>query len=625
MDRARSSREMPPTSPSARVNPPIEDYAIIGDSRSAALVSRDGSIDWLCWPRFESPAIFCALVDATRGGAFGVKPRGAFRTTREYVGDTAVLRTTFHTENGEFVLTDAMPIASPDDTHNLLIPEHEIVRVLHCTRGEGAVEVQFEPRSGFAQWNDKLTDRGLLGIRVDTRQGLLTLRSDVTLVMADDRSAAVGVKHLRAGEAIHLSLTWAEDAPAVLPPLGVWTREVIARTLRLWEAWSARTRYAGKYRAQVIRSAIIVRLLAFAPSGAIVAAATTSLPEKRGGQSNWDYRYCWLRDAAFTVRGMVELGHADEAIAFTHWLLHATRLTQPVLKVLYDVYGRPPPPETQLSNLAGYQGARPVQTGNGADNQVQLDTYGEVIDAVWRITVAGHRLDRVASGLIEAFGRYVCIHWSDLDSGIWEPRGDPQRHTHSLVLCWTALDRLIDLQDRGALRARHRELFVKTRQQIRSEVETRGFNAEIKSYTSILDGDQLDATALLFGWYGFHESGNARMRSTYDAIIAALSPRPGLLFRDSAANDDGAFGICSFWLTEHLASGGGTLEEARAAFEATLGYANDLGIFAEEIEPSTGAALGNVPQAFTHVGLMNAALSLAEREASDTRCAELAT
>ncbi len=597
-----------------RCHRPIEGYAIIGDCRSAALVSRDGSIDWLCWPHFDHPSVFCALLDPVRGGHFNVRPTGRARVTRCYVGDSAVLRTRFVTDEGEFELTDAMPIAGPAEARSTLMPEHEIVRVLTCTRGRGAVDIGFHPRTGFAQHNDKLRDHGKLGIRVETRRGLLTLRADVSLALDADCSGATGRRALSAGESIHLSLTWTADAPAILPPLGEWTRAVLDRTLRLWQAWSSRTVYTGPYREAVMRSAIVVRLLSFAPSGAIIAAATTSLPEKRGGSNNWDYRFCWLRDAAFTVRGMLELGHADEAIGFTGWLLHATRLTQPRLKVLYDVHGRTPPRERTVPNLSGYQGAAPVRTGNGADEQVQLDSYGEVIDAVWRVTCAGHRLDRVAGNTIEAFGRTVCAHWTDPDAGIWEPRGEPQRHVHSLVLCWTALDKLVDLQDRGDLRSRHRPLFVETRDAIRSQVEARGYNPRLRSYTAILDGDSLDATGLLLGWYGFHEPGSERLCDSYAAITTALSPQPGLLFRNTEADDDGAFGICCFWMAEHLARGGGTLPQARAAFEATLAFANDVGLFAEEIEPGTGAALGNMPQTFTHVGLINAALSIAQRE-----------
>ncbi len=598
---------------SAVGNLPIEDYAMIGDCRSAALVSRAGSIDWLCWPRFDSPAIFCALLDSQRGGMFGVRPQAAFHAKREYVGETAVLQTTFTTDDGEFTLTDAMPIATPEEQRRMLMPEHEIVRVLTCTKGEGSIEVRFEPRTGFGQWNDKLRDRGKLGLRVETRQGLLTLRCDLDLALDADGRSATGAKTLHRGESLHCSLTWTADAPAVLAPLGAMTHEKLARTLDAWRIWSARTTYAGPYEMLVRRSAITVRLLSFAPSGAIVAAATSSLPEVRGGKNNWDYRYCWLRDAAFTVRGMLELGHPEEAQGFGHWLLHATQLTQPKLKVLYDVYGREPPREMTVPGLSGYQGASPVQTGNGADDQIQLDCYGEVIDAVWRITLAGDKLTRAACGVMESFGLYVCKHWRTPDAGIWEPRGGSKQHTHSMALCWTALDRLIDLQDRGLMRKRRRALFERARDEIHREVYSRGYNEALGSYVSELDGDRLDATALLLGWYGFDAPDSARMRSTFVLLMSELSPAPGLLFRNKEAGDDGAFGICCFWLAEHLARGGGTLAEARAAFEATAAYANDVGLLSEEIEPGTGHALGNMPQNFTHVGLINAALSIAER------------
>ncbi len=600
---------------------PIEDYAIIGDCRSAALVSSHGSIDFLCWPRFDSPALFAGLLDSERGGSFSIAPREAFTTHRSYVGDTAVLRTTFETAEGSFVLTDCMPIASPDDRRRALLPERELVRHLRCTRGGGEVELRFEPRTGFAQANDRLVDRGRLGIRVDTAHGLLTLRTDVALTLSKDASGASARRFLREGDEFHVCLTWTDDAAAVLPPLGEWTRDTIARTVAHWDEWSGRSAYEGPYRAAVLRSAIIVRLLTYAPSGATIAAATTSLPETRGGSNNWDYRFCWLRDAAFTVRGMLALGHPEEAEAFTNWLLHATRLTQPKLMVLYDVFGRPTGKEATVRGLRGYQGASPVQTGNGADGQVQLDSYGEVIDAVWRVARAGQRLSRDTSHVLEAFGRYVCEHWRDADAGIWEPRGEPERHTHSLALCWTALDRLIDLQDRGQMRPALRELFDRNRAEMRVDLDRHAYNEALGSYVSVLDGDELDATALLFGWCGFEDPSSPRMRSTFRALMAKLSPEPGLLFRNDTAGDHGAFGICCFWIAEHLARGGGTLPEARAAFEATLSHANDVGLLAEQIEPVTGFSLGNTPQTFTHVGLINAAISIADREKAEAATA----
>lgn len=599
--------------PPTPVSTPIEDYALIGDCRSAALVSRGGSIDFLCWPRFDSPAIFCALLDAERGGAFGIAPVESSTAGHIYLGETAVLRTTFTTATGVFELTDAMPVATDEERRRVLVPEHEIVRVMTCVEGYGDVALHYAPRPHFGNVAGVLVDRGALGLRLSTREGLLTLRTDANLRLASDHCSAIARRSLVAGERLHCSLTWAADGPAVLEPLGAATVNKLKRTEATWRQWSARTTYDGPYATLVRRSAVVLRMLAYAPSGAIVAAVTTSLPEVRGGPNNWDYRFCWLRDAAFTIRGLLALGHEDEAEAFASWLLHTTRLTQPRLMVLYDVYGRDPRGETSVPGLRGYGGALPVRTGNGAAHQVQLDSYGEVVDAAWRIAVASGELTREAARLLERMGNYVCAHWREPDAGIWEPRDEPQLHTHSLALAWVALDRLIDLQARGLMRGRRRERFENARAAIHREIHTRGYNDALGSYVSVLDGDQLDATALLLGWYGFDDPASDRMKSTHARLMERLSPAPGLLFRNAELGDDGAFGICSFWLADHLAQGGGTLAEARAAFEATAAYANDVGLFAETIEPGTGAALGNTPQTFTHVGLINAALSIQER------------
>lgn len=596
----------------------IEDYAMIGDCRSAALVSRSGSIDWLCWPRFESPSIFGALLDSERGGTWSIRPRGAFISKRRYLGDSAVLETVFESGGAEIVVTDAMPIASEHDARTMLTPEHELVRIIECRRGSCTVEVRLSPRPRFGEGPFRVRDRGKLGLRFETPDGLLTLLTDAAESSASSDGGVTWSLSMHAGDAVHYSLSWTVDSPAVLPPLGAWTRASVERTLRHWNTWASRTCYDGADRAQVVRSAITVRLLAYSPSGAIIAAPTTSLPETIGGALNWDYRYCWLRDAAFTVRGLLELGHPEEARAFADWLLHATRLTHPRLLVLYDVFGRAPAKERELPGLAGYEGSRPVRVGNGADHQLQLDSYGEVIDSVWRIACAGIPLDKTTAEVIEGFGRYVCEHWPEPDSGIWEPRGRPSSHTHSLALCWTALDRLLDLQKRGMVRRRNENLFSAQRGVLAQVLRERGYNQRIGSYTAELDGTALDATSLLLGWYGFESPASRRMRSTHRRVMASLSPRPGLLYRNrTETSDEGAFGICSFWIAEHLARGGGTLAEARAAYRATTAFANDVDLMAEEIDPQTGRALGNFPQTFTHVGWINAALSIAARERQD--------
>jgi GH15 family glucan-1,4-alpha-glucosidase len=596
-------------------SPPIGDYALIGDSRSAALVSRDGSVDWLCWPRFDSPSVFASLLDAERGGRFRVRPTGAFRTARRYLRDTNVLETVFRGPTGSVALRDLMPVSSEEAKRASLAPEHEVLREVEGLTGEVELAICYDPRPGYALERPSLERRGDLGVWCRAGRGVLVLRSEFPIDIAADRRTAGAVVRVRAGERRFLSLTYGQEGPAVVPPLGRSSGDRLARSVRWWQDWAARCAYRGPHRDAVVRSALVLKLMAYAPSGAVIAAPTTSLPECIGGVRNWDYRYCWLRDASFTLRALSALGYGEEAAAYVGWLLHATRLTWPELQVLYDVFGEARLPERELDHLAGYAGSRPVRIGNDAHGQVQLDVYGEVLDAVARFARHGGRFDRDTTRFLDGLGRTVCARWREPDEGIWEGRGGRFHHTHSKVLCWVALDRLVDLHETRGLRV-DAERFRVERAAIRAEVERRGYNSRIGSYTRVFDGDDLDASLLTLPLYGYVDAAHPRMRATC-ALIHDRLGQDGRIYRyaegtgDGLPPGEGAFGVCGFWAVECRARGGDVHGAARA-FARLLRDANDVGLFAEETDPDTGAALGNFPQAFTHVGVINAALTLAE-------------
>lgn len=599
--------------------PLIDDYGIIGDCRSAALVGRDGSVDWLCWPRFDKPSIFAALLDRERGGHWRISPVGPVTIERHYVSDSNVLETHFTSSSGNAVLTDLMPSSSRASHESILLPDHEILRRLICISGELELEIGFSPRQDYGKDKVRLFQCGKLGLRFVVDRGVYWLRSSVDLTITDGRAHAR--VSMRAGEILRFSLSYTEQAPAVLPPLDASLDERIDYSTKAWQKWGRHAVYDGEYRDMVVRSALALKLLSYAPSGAIIAAATTSLPEQMGGSLNWDYRYCWLRDASFTIRALLELDYWDEAEDFLDWLLHATRLTQPKLRILYSLYGDKAPVERELEHLSGYRGSRPVRIGNAARDQLQLDVYGEVIDAAAQFAFHGGHLDGEMQKALIGLGDYVVKNWDQPDEGIWEPRSGRQNHTHSRLLCWTAMDRLVRLAEGGMLRRAPIEEYKQVGNAIRHQIEQRAWNEQMQSYVSVLDSGELDSSLLLLSWYGFEQAGSQRMRGTYRAIRQNLSTPEGLLFRYAKAYPEGTFAICSFWEVEYLAMGGGSLDEARQLFGQLMKYQNDLGLYGEEIDANTGLALGNFPQAFTHVGLIGAALSIDQREKGERQLA----
>ncbi len=597
---------------------PIKDYAAIGDCRSIGLISKEGSLDWLCWPRFDSPSVFGALLDRDRGGQFRVSPRERFTSSRRYLKDTNVLETTFRTDTGTLRLSDCMPMAGARENAAEVMPEHEVLRLAECVDGRVEVEILCDPRPGYGSSIPKPLDRGRTGFQFDLGVDLYTLRSTIALSPSAESPGVRGRCVLTQGQSLCCTLSSAHGSPAVIPALddAAWTR--LAATVAWWENWIGHCPYDGPFREAVLRSMLALKMLIFSPSGAVIAAGTTSLPEQAGGALNWDYRFCWLRDSAMTLRALLGLGYRSEGEAFFSWLVHATRLTQPELQVVYDVYGETRLEERTLDGLEGYNGALPVRVGNAAREQLQLDVYGEVMRAASEYVRHEGRLDRTMQRMLRGIGRVVARRWQEPDNGIWEIRGEPRHHTFSKAMCWIALDRLLSLYAEGHIEMRYKNVreLTQMRDEIRTAIEANGYSSATGSYVSVFGGETIDASLLVLALYGYVDPSAPRMLETHQRIVRLLS-RNGLLYRygaDFAGQPDlreAAFGICSFWQVSYLARCGRTAE-ATDLFAHILTFANDVGLFAEEIQPDTGEAVGNYPQAFTHVGLIDAALSLQE-------------
>jgi GH15 family glucan-1,4-alpha-glucosidase len=590
----------------------IQDYAIIGNGRSAALISKRGSLDWLCWPRFDSPSVFGAILDWKRGGCWSIHPVHDSEASRRYIENTNVLETTFVGASGRIVLTDFMAVMPEKNKRRALWPEHELVRQIRCEQGEMEVVVDFSPRLDYGRVAPKIRDARKFGWRIDTGVNVFILRGNIGLEATPDGLAARFV--LKSGESVVFTFSFSDEAPAVVPPLGSAIDEKLQLTIDWWRSWAAQSTYRGPYQREVTRSALVLKLLSYAPSGTIIAAPTTSLPECIGGGLNWDYRFAWLRDASFTVHALFGLGYKDDAAAFVDWMLHTTRLTRPKLRVVYDVFGESPPPEHVLSHLEGYRKSRPVRVGNAASEQMQLDVYGELVEAVSHFFDKTERLDRDVHGMLRGISEHVCEHWREYDNGIWEERTELRPYTHSRLMCWVALDRLLQMHARGQVPRLDAPRCAAQKEHIRKEIEERAWNSQLAAYTQACGSDIMDATALLFTYHGFESAASQRMQQTYARIRERLVPRRGLVYRyeQSRSRHEGAFAVCSFWEVDFLVRSG-KAAEAREVFEAALGYANDVDLFAEEIDPDTGEALGNFPQAFTHLGVINAALALGDR------------
>ena len=591
---------------------PIGDYAVIGDGRSIALVSRLGSIDWWCVPRFDSDAVFARILDADRGGAFEIRPVGPFRTRRRYLPRTNILETEFITAGGVVRVVDFMPALTEAQKRTYPVAFREIVRRVRCIEGSVTLDVRVEARPQFGRRVPLVRRQHATRYAIEWGGHALHLVTNARL--ESENGKLTGRFPLHAGEQLDFALAYSPEAPADLPVLG--NLDLIQRlTEEFWIGWAGAYRTVGAYDDAVLRSALALKLLTYAPSGAIIAAPTSSLPERVGGVRNWDYRFCWLRDAAFAIRAMLRLGYRAEADAFARWLLYSTSVGHPELKPLYTVYGGARTPERSLDYLDGYRGSRPVRVGNAAYRQFQLDVYGEVSDALTLYRRSGGEFDRDARRLLRGLTRIITKRWTEPDDGIWEVRTGRAQHVHSKVMAWVGLDRAIELARAGDLRLELAPL-TRTRDAIRSWILDNGYSHALGAFTRT-PGHGLDAALLVIPLVGFLPPDDARVVSTVEAIQRHLA-RAELVHRylgpDGLPSGEGAFLICSFWLVEALARLG-RLDEAHERFTSLLERRNDLGLLAEQIDPDTGEQLGNFPQAFSHIGLINAALTLAEHDA----------
>lgn len=597
--------------------PAISDYAVIGDCRISALVSRDGAVEWLCLPHFSGESVFAAILDRRIGGHFSIRPSQPYRVSRHYIDNSNVLVTTFTTDSGEVQLSDCIPIIIDQQFLDHLQPQRELLRCIECIAGYVDMQIEFVPRPGYGQKPVTLRSRGALGWQCKFGNQCLNLHSNISLQCSHDKTALTSRVAMQAGEHYELSLSYTQRDINVIVPVGEQSRLRQQATVDWWRQWIAQSSYKGPYKAQVERSILTLKLLTYGLSGALIAGPSTSLPGKIGGVRNWDYRYCWIRDATLTLRAFFDLDFIAEGEAFLGWMLHATRRTWPRLRVAYDVYGETHLHETEFEGLTGYRDSLPIRIGNAAGEQHQLDVYGEIIAAAYEYVLRGGKLDRPESRLLMGFGNMICSEWRKPDQGIWEARDAPRHYTHSKLMCWVGLDRLLQLEHNGVVKLPRQE-YEAERDAIAEFIETRCFDQESGTYITAAECNEVDASILLLARHGFIDANHPRMRATYERIQKVLGAG-ALLYRFPEGFDDflppgeGAFLITSFWAVEYLVLAD-EISAARERFEALLEYANDLGLYAEEADPETGMALGNFPQAFSHTGLINTALLLSEAE-----------
>jgi alpha,alpha-trehalase len=597
---------------------PIGDYALLSDCRSSALVSRGGSVDWLCWPRFDAPAIFGRLLDSG-AGHFSIRPPGKYRASRRYLDQTMVLETTFSTAGGTGVLTDALAVGRNERGHDLGAGSPGmLLRRLSCTGGEIEAEVSYAPRPEYGLIQPILAP---VPGGLDARGGADRLLLSSPVRFRVDGATAIARIRLAARQTAVFAL---EHGQMAGPPLAPRTSgEITARlvdTAEGWRSWSAiHQAYQGPWKELVHQSGRVLQALTFEPTGAIVAAPTTSLPESIGGERNWDYRHTWVRDASLTMEALWVAACPDEAGKFFTFLADASASQMPNgrdLQIMFGIGGERDLTERELPHLAGWQGSRPVRVGNGAWTQRQLDVYGELLGAAQRLVDQLGVLDPVTRQFLTAAADTAASRWREKDQGIWEIRGEPRDFLYSKLMCWVALDRAIALA--GHLGAGDRiGDWAAVRDEIRAAILERGWNERAGAFTQAFGSEDLDASNLMLAITGFLPGDDPRMKATIDATAQRLTDQRGLVYRyladDGLGGQEGTFLLCTFWLAQAQALAG-EVDVATATFERALAAINDVGLLAEEVDCTTGEMIGNFPQAFSHIGLIKAASAITEAQ-----------
>jgi alpha,alpha-trehalase len=602
---------------------PIADYGLLADCTSAALVDRAGSIDWLCLPHYDSPAVFARILDPTAGHWSITPTADVVDVARRYLPGTLVIETTLRTATGVVRLTDALAFTEGQRGHDLgRDAQHELLRSVEGVEGEVELRLELAPRPEYGLVRPLFRADGDGG-RTFGGPNRIAVRTGVPVEVEDATMTATFA--VAAGDTVGFSLTWAapdDPSPQACAPADVASR--IADTAEGWRSWEAEHDvYAGANRDLVKHSARVLKGLTYRPTGAIVAAPTAGLPETEGGERNWDYRYAWVRDASLTVEALYIGSCSDEAEEFVSFMTSsAGGRVDDHLQIMYGIDGRRDLSERELPHLRGWRDSRPVRVGNGAWDQTQLDVYGELLNAIYLYRDAlgdlHPEIQRFVADLADAAAR----RWTERDAGMWEMRGETQHHLSSKVLCWVALDRAVKLAPRLGMHADRAEAWAAERGRIREAILDRGWSEARQAYAQAFDSDELDAAALLMPLVGFLPADDPRMRSTIEAIARDLT-EGGLVLRyrndeglnaDGLTGEEGTFVLCSFWLVSCLAAAG-ELERAQALFDPLTGYANDLGLLAEEVETRTGEQLGNFPQAFSHIGLIVAAHHLDQARA----------